>query len=324
MPDDQKFCTECGALLQADSPIRQVEPAQQVPPAQQSEPALQTPPAAEVQSPGKSKVLPIILVILFVFIAIIIFVAAVFVRAAKKYASKLDSMDAKYEAAEDPRDDIDLDKLNEQIEAMKDLELDTDIDVDFETPEVPEVPDININDDNKTGKEPEGDMTKYSYADVIRNGNELRITPNGGLNSSTELFSGKDLDGFLDYVDDKVLEPGRTINRDFFYAMLACMLVDKDLNSDKDNIKANIVMSLAMANNFHNLDVNINSCDMNGANAAEYRYNVTEYDRDDIWLVNYRDQTVFFNDGKTEYHSDMFKDEYLAVWLVAIDEYYGL
>jgi hypothetical protein len=30
------------------------------------------------------------------------------------------------------------------------------------------------------------------------------------------------------------------------------------------------------------------------------------------------------NDGKTEYVSGMFKDEYLAVWMVAIEDYYGL
>ena len=30
------------------------------------------------------------------------------------------------------------------------------------------------------------------------------------------------------------------------------------------------------------------------------------------------------NDGKTEYVSDLFKDEYLAVWLMAIEEYYGI
>ena len=46
------------------------------------------------------------------------------------------------------------------------------------------------------------------------------------------------------------------------------------------------------------------------------------YGKDDEWVVDYGKQTVFFNGGKTEYHSDMFKAEYLAVWMVAIDEYY--
>ena len=29
-----------------------------------------------------------------------------------------------------------------------------------------------------------------------------------------------------------------------------------------------------------------------------------------------------YDHGATEYHSDMFKDDYLAVWLVAIEDYY--
>ena len=322
MPDTQKFCSECGALLDGSDLTTDAfdTPEPQTPPVQQTPPPVQGAQKAPSKAP---KIVAIVLLSVFVIIAIIIAIFALLVRSyAKKYDSYVNEMDMDFEY-DDPRDDLDLDKLNEQIEAMKDLELNTDIDVDFKTPEVPETPDVNLNDD-ETEEEPEGNLTKYSYADVIRNGNKLRITPNGGMSSSTQLFSGKDLDGFLDYVDDKVLEPGRTINRDFFYAMLGCMLVDKDLNSDEENIKVNMAMSLAMANNFHNLDVSINSCDMDGSNPSEYRYNVTEYDKDDIWIVNYRDRTVFFNNGKTEYHSDMFKDEYLAVWLVAIDEYYGL
>ncbi|MCR5673007.1 MAG: zinc ribbon domain-containing protein [Lachnospiraceae bacterium] len=310
--DGQLFCTECGASLEPGSPDQQVAPA----PA--PEPVRQDVPVQHTQPSKKPNVGLIILLVLIAIIAIIITIVSLFIfRVKKEYEKYSEEISTEYE---DPRDDIDLDKLNEQIEAMKDLELNTDLNVEYEDPEIP---DININDD-ETEEKVEGDLTKYSYADVIRNGNQLKVTPNGGLSSSTEIFSGKDLDGFLDYVDSTVLEPGRTIDRDFFYAMLSCMLVDKDLNSDKENIESNMVMSLAMANNFHDLGVKINSCDLDATNAAEYRYNVTAGDRDDIWLVNYQDRTVFFNDGKTSYHSDMFKDEYLAVWLMAIEEYYGL
>ena len=83
-------------------------------------------------------------------------------------------------------------------------------------------------------------------------------------------------------------------------------------------------MSLAMANNFHDTDIKINYCHLNANNAADYEYNLTAYGKDDIWLVNYRDRTVYMNNGKTEYVSDMFKDEYLAVWMVAIEDYYGI
>lgn len=114
---------------------------------------------------------------------------------------------------------------------------------------------------------------------------------------------GKDLKGFLDYIDSDVLEKGRTINRDFFYDMHAVMMVDKDLSSDEDSIEKNLIMSLAMANNFHDTDVTINDCYLNAANAAEYRYHVTAYGKDDTGVVNYRDRTMYMNDGKTEYVS---------------------
>ena len=91
-----------------------------------------------------------------------------------------------------------------------------------------------------------------------------------------------------------------------------------------DSIEKNLIMSLAMANNFHNTDVTINDCYLNAANAAEYKYHVTFYGKDDTWVVNYRDRTMYMNDGKTEYVSEMFKDEYLAVWMVAIEDYYGI
>ncbi len=45
---------------------------------------------------------------------------------------------------------------------------------------------------------------------------------------------------------------------------------------------------------------------------------------EDTWLVNYQDCKFYMHDGATEYVTDMFKDEYLAVWLMAIEDYYGV
>lgn len=144
--------------------------------------------------------------------------------------------------------DIDLDALNDAANSIKDLDLSQD----------------DADDDGDAGEkmeseeeQQEGDLTQYSYTDVVREGNDITVTPNGGLNASTELYGGKNLGGFLDYVDDSVLETGRTINRDLFYDLLATMLVDKDLNSDFDQIEKNMLMALAVANNFHDADVEI-------------------------------------------------------------------
>lgn len=220
--------------------------------------------------------------------------------------------------------DIDLDSLNKSVESIKNLKFDTDVNKDSQDK------DSKVNaehpDDTSEGSaaSPAGDKTKYSFTDVYRNGNDLTVIPNGGLNASTVLYAGKDLAGFLDFVDSTVLEKGRTINREFFYDMLAIMLVDKDLSSDADTIEKDLIMSLAMANNFHDTDIKINDCHLDANNAADYNYHLTIYGKDDTWVVNYRDRTVYMNSGKTEYVSEMFKDEYLAVWMIAIEDYYGI
>ena len=212
--------------------------------------------------------------------------------------------------------DIDLDALNESVNSIKNLDLGPEAAKKENVAPEP----VETEDEQKA--EPEGDLTEYSYTDVVRSGDDITVTPNGGLNDSTVLYGDKDLKGFLDYVDGTVLEQGRTINRDMFYDLIAIMLVDKDLNSDFDQIEKNMVMALAVANNFHDVDVSIKDCYLDANNAAEYRYNVRAFGTDDTWIINYGRRTFYMNDGATEYHSDMFKDEYLAVWMVAIEEYY--
>ena len=313
--EGKKFCANCGAQIgNAQSAAPQgAAPARNV---QQNAPAQ---PAKK-----KPKVWLIILIIAGSVTILSIIAVLIVMHFIKKAAD--DYLDDFEDAQEDYYEDLyedyddsdfDLDKLNEAVDSMNDLDFDTDINLEdeagFDEPAGP--------------AQGDGDFTKYSYADVTTAGTDITVVPNGGLNSSTKLFKGnsKDLDGFLDYVDDVVLEEGRTINRDFFYGMLACMLVDNNLISDQDSIERNMIMALAMANNFHDMKVVINSCDLDANNADIYRYHVTAYDdKDDIWVVNYNESTVFFADGNTEYHSSMFENEYLAVWMVAIEEYYGL
>ena len=322
--EGKKFCANCGAPVgnaNAAAPagnVQQNAPAQTARPVNGANGAPNTPPKK------KPKVWLIVLIIagsILTLSIIAVLVVMHFVKeAADDYLDDLeDAREDYYEDFYDDYDDsdFDLDKLNEAVDSMNDLDFDTDINLEdeagFDEPAGP--------------AQGEGDFTKYSYADVTTAGTDITVVPNGGLNSSTKLFKGnsKDLDGFLDYVDDVVLEEGRTINRDFFYGMLACMLVDNNLISDQDSIERNMIMALAMANNFHDMKVVINSCDLDANNADIYRYHVTAYDdKDDIWVVNYNESTVFFADGNTEYHSSMFENEYLAVWMVAIEEYYGL
>ena len=225
--------------------------------------------------------------------------------------------------------DIDLDKLNNSVDAIKNLDINTDVSIHGSSSDTS---DSTKNDDTKKeentaetpAKTPAGDKTVYSYTDVYRSGNALTVIPNGGLNASTVLYGGKDLNGFLDYIDSEVLVEGRKINRPFFYDILSTMLVDKKLSSDIESIEKNMIMALAMADNFYAMDVRINECYLDANNAADYNYKLTAYGKDDTWIVNYGNRTLYMNNGKTQYFSQMFEDKYLAAWMVAIEDYYGI
>lgn len=298
--DDLNYCTECGAPV-----------------------GHQTDHQATVSPKKKSNVGMIVVIAVAVALVIIAIVAAVLIFSITKEAEKqLADFNQSYEEfnAKDISGDIDLDGLNKAVEDLENLDLAGDVDIDVDVPDVPDYSGGADASAQSTG----GDLVKYSYTDVTTVGNDITVVPNGGLNGSTVLYGGKDLNGFLDFVDDKVLEEGRTINRQFFYDMLACMMVDKDLSSDTESIEKNMMMSLAVTNNFFGMDVKIASCELDADNAAEYHYKVTANGTDDTWIINYGKHEVYFNDGATEYSSDMFNDKYLATWLVAIDEYYGI
>ncbi len=299
-----------GQDIAAEPTVEQATPA----PEQGPVPTPSTPaPAKKGMKTGT-----IILIVVACILAVIIIGVAILVHKIKKAVDEYDLKpdDLEYETSTDV--DIDMDELQKEIDALKDLDINTDISVDVPGIDVPKPDEEDQSSDNA----PAGDKTVYSYIDVYRDGNNLTLVPNGGMNASTVLAGGKDLGGFLDYVDDVVLEKGRTINREFFYNELACMLGDESMTSDFDKVEKNMMMALAVANNFHDTPVVIKDCYFEANNDVDYHYHVVAYDKDDTWLINYVDKTVFFNDGKTEYHSTMFKDEYLAVWLVAIEEYY--
>ena len=335
----QNFCPGCGAPVQA-APRQNAAPQQNMAPQQNATPGqnagpqqmvYQGAPYQQMQSvppAKKSKTGRIVLIVVLAAAALILVAGVILVlfvrKAARNYINNTqheyeDLFDEDYEFPDIDTGDIDIEGLDEAIDAMNDLDFDIN-------PDKPELTDKEPEDVPDTGEDQAaGDLTVYSYADVYRDGNQLTIIPNGGLNASTKIFNGKDLDGFLDYVDSTVLEAGRTINRDFFYDLFSVILVDKDLTTNQDYIENNMIMALAMANNFYSLDIRIEECDLDANNAAEYRLHVKpDGGRDDIWIVNFQDRTVYFNDGSTEYSSTMFKDEYLAVWFTAIEEYYGL
>ena len=224
---------------------------------------------------------------------------------------------------EDANSDINVSKLQDAAENIKNLDLSQGAGNDS-VQESTETAKENDTQTSETQDEPAGEKTSYSFVDVTRTDKGLYMVANGGMNGSTVLFAGKDRLGLLDYVDNTVLEKGRTINRDMLYDQLAYMLVDDELSADEEKREKHLMMALAVANNFHDVDVNIKSCVIDANNAADYHYNLTAYGAEDTWLVNYQDCKFYMHDGATEYFTDMFKDEYLAVWLFAIEDYYGI
>ena len=246
----------------------------------------------------------------------------------EKETFKLD--ESEMPTVEDINTDINVQGLQDAADSIKNLDLGKDTSNDSSqtsTGTTSEVEDSaskgSSTETTETSDVPAEEKTVYSFTDVTRTGNDLYLVANGGMNGSTVLFGDKDLNGFLDYIDSTVLEEGRTINRDLFYDLLAFMLVDDQLSADEKIRAKHVVMALAVANNFHDVDVNIKSCFIDANNAADYHYDLTAYGAEDTWLVNYQDRTFYMHDGATEYVTDMFKDDYLAVWMMAIDDYYG-
>ena len=251
----------------------------------------------------------------------------------EKETFKLD--ESEMPTVEDINTDINVQGLQDAADSIKNLDLGKDTDnengqasTEAATEEATVAEDAaskgSSTETTETSDVPAGEKTVYSFTDVTRTDNDLYLVANGGMNGSTVLFGDKNLNGFLNYVDSNILEEGRTINRDLFYDLLAYMLVDDQLSADSNKREKHVMMALAVANNFHDVDVKIKSCFIDANNAADYHYNLTAYGAEDTWLVNYQDCKFYMHDGATEYVTDMFKDEYLAVWLMAIEDYYGV
>ena len=345
--DGVKFCPNCGnpvtgdvvqpAPMPAPEPIRQqssdsyVQPPQ--PEQQSSDSYVQPPqgyqaPQGYVQPPQgqgyqqqqytpydqpqkKSKAWIIILVVVLAIVALLVIAGIAIKRAADRAVQDLnDQINTELDDIDLDDLDIDLDALNSEIEEMTNNELDQ---LDLDPDSIP---------DSDTTSSDSGES--YDYVDVTYSGNTVKIAPNGNLDGSTVLYGGKDLEGLCDYIDDYVLEEGRYINRDMLYDLIAIDVVDDSLWTDFEDIELNMIMACALANNFHNLDVRVTDCVIDSANPTDYKYDVVAEGRDDTWIINYKDKTVYFNNGATEYSSDMFKDEYLAVWMTGIEEYYGI
>ena len=215
--DNLNFCTECGAPVNV-APVNAAPQPQNVQPQNvqpqniqpqnvapqnvrpQNVPPMNAQPQTGAQpAKKKSNVGLIVLIVVVAVLAVIITAVAILVHRIKEAAQAtppkdyLEGLQFEYEEPED----IDMDSLNEAVENLGNLDLTADVDVDLDTPEVPELPDLSEDEefeDAAKTHEPAGDKTVYSFADVYRNGNELTVVPNGGLDGS-EVFDPRHQQG---------------------------------------------------------------------------------------------------------------------------------
>lgn len=277
-------------------------------------------------SPGKTG-LSIFLIIAGILVIVVAGFAAVIVKMQKTIQKAAENTDNyEYDWDDGEWDDYDWDEY-EFDDYFDDDNLDFDFDYDFDY-DIDGFGDSfdDIGDDIVDSIE-SGDYStiNYEFVDVKYGTNSTTVIPNGKLNGSTALFFGKDVKGLCDYVDNEVLEKGRTINRDMLYDLLSVFFVDPEFYSDEefDDMEMNLVYALATANNFHDMKVKINSAEFDNSKQSEYKFHVTAEGKEDIWIIDLKKHTVFFNDGATEYTSDMYDQNNLAVWMTAVEQYFG-
>ena len=172
---------------------------------------------------------------------------------------------------------------------------------------------------------------EYEYADAYYYEDSMFLEGRDVLKDSTVICSGKTLGEFCDYIDSNVLEKGRTINRKLLYDMLEVHLVDSELVGDNTEYFEQAMMyCLTFANEFGSsgLDIEVNDCFYYLDEPSTYYYDVEMEDKDDTWVVDYSNKTVFMGNGEKEYKSvgdySMFSDNTLSLWLVVIDEFFDL
>ncbi len=285
------------------------------------------------QPPAKKSRAGLIVGIILGVLALIIIAGIVIVKAAAKKATDLLSNTADELELDIDTDDgplsIDL-PGNEIEENIDEYEFDQEYDDYYDDSDDYEYSYDDLFEDYDSDTY---DMTddagltttrNYAYADVTYTDTTVTIVPNGTVTGSTVLGEGKDLEGLLDYIDDEVLESGRYINRDFFYDLVSMYIVDPEMYDGIYQMGYYLSLALAAANNFHNIDVRLESSEFDFDNTDLYRLNVIAEGRKDTWIIDHSDYSFKMNNGKTSYESDMYDTKYLSVWLAALEEYYGI
>ena len=162
----------------------------------------------------------------------------------------------------------------------------------------------------------------YAFVNVKYEGNNLVVIPNGTVNDDTVLYNGKTLGGLCDYIDSKVLEDGRTINRKFLYGLTSVQIVDPQLMTAYEQFQRAMIYCLTIANEFYSVDVTLNDLILDSTNNTRQVFDVVAEGKEDSWILDGHENKFYLNGGNTEYESTMFDAETMAVWSIVLDEYF--
>ncbi len=167
------------------------------------------------------------------------------------------------------------------------------------------------------------EKTEYQYATLEYTDDGMILTPNGGLTDDTVIYNGKTFGEYVDFIDNEVLEKGRTINKEFLRDLLAINLVDPSFTNDFDSIAPSIMFCTTVANDLHEMDIDVHSCEIKQSSPNVFLLSLTAEGTEDIWHCDFENRTFCFNDGNTEYNSTMFDDETLNLWNFAVNDFFG-
>lgn len=188
------------------------------------------------------------------------------------------------------------------------------------------------NNSNDTAADPDDlfagyknlEYKNYSFAGVAYGEKALYVVPSGYVNDNTVLRDGKTAGEFADFIDNEVLEDGRVINRKLLYDLISVYLVDPSLSNDPGTFAKSMIYLTTFANQFYEMDVDIEAMSVPFTEQNRYRFKVKSYGNDDIWIADPTNNEFYFNNGKTEYSSSMYDDYTLTLWLTAVEVFFGM
>ena len=89
-----------------------------------------------------------------------------------------------------------------------------------------------------------------------------------------------------------------------------------------DQFNYTMTYCLTIANEFYSADVTLIDLILDTANNTKQVFEVTAEGKEDSWILDGHEKKFYLNGGSTEYTSDMFDPQTMAVWSFVLDDYF--